>query len=443
MKLMAAMQHAGRKESGHMQREKQTLGKSKLAAGSGGSIVVNRCQVCDSSQLDSVIFIGYLPPVNTMPAIGARPAEQPAYPAQVLHCRNCQLVQLGLIVDPAILFPPDYPYTSGTTKILRDNFAELAREIAALYPLGSSDLVVDIGSNDGTLLSNFAMRGPVFGIEPTQAGELANRRGISTLISFMNRQAVRTTIHQKGKAKMVVATNVFAHIEDIHEIMECILELLTDDGIFVSESHYLLSLIETLQYDTIYHEHLRHYSLTSLKRLLEMHGLEIIHARRIPTHGGSIRVYAARAGKYPVGRTVGEILTTEAAELTSEKLCSFRSRVVQSKLDLYALLRGIKADGQRIYGIGAPSRASTLINYVGLDDGILDCVLEIQGSYKIGKYIPGTLIPVLEESRLFEDQPEYALLLSWHIGAELMPKLVARGFRGKFIIPLPDPHIVG
>src|SRR5437868_7908519 len=133
----------------------------------------------------------------------------------------------------------------------------------------------------------------------------------------------------------------------------------------------------------------------------------------------------------------------EAAELTPEKLRSFRSRVVQSKLDLYVLLREIKARGQRIYGIGAPSRASTLINYVGLDDGILDCVLEIQGSYKIDKYIPGTLIPVLEEARLFEDQPQYALLLSWHLGAELMPKLVSRGFRGRFIMPLPSPHVVG
>jgi C-methyltransferase C-terminal domain/Methyltransferase domain/Putative zinc binding domain len=426
-----------------MQDAKWAHGEKQLAAGSGGSIVVRRCQVCDSSRLDPVIFIGYLPPVNTMPPIGTPPAEQPAYPAQVLHCRDCQLVQLGLIVDPAILFPPEYPYTSGTTKILRDNFAELSREVAALYSLGPSDLVVDIGSNDGTLLSNFSARGPVFGIEPTQAGKLAIERGIPTLISFMNRQAVRTVTAKQGRAKLVTATNVFAHIEDIHEIVECILELLADDGIFVSESHYLLALVETLQYDTIYHEHLRHYSLASLKHLLGMHGLEVIHARRIPTHGGSIRVYAARAGKYPVRASVAEILAAEAAELTPEKLRSFRSAVVQTKLDLYALLKDIKARGQRIYGIGAPSRASTLINYVGLDDGILDCVLEIKGSYKIGKYIPGTLIPVIEESRLFEEQPEYALLLSWHIADELMPKLSARGFRGKFIIPLPHPHVAG
>jgi hypothetical protein len=235
---------------------------------------------------------------------------------------------------------------------------------------------------------------------------------------------------------------VFAHIEDVGEVMRCLLKLLDDDGIFISESHYWVSLLETLQYDTIYHEHLRYYSLTSLQYLLEAHGLEVIRARRIPTHGGSIRVYAARKGKHPVDASVGEVLAVERTQLTDEALARFRRGVVDSKLALFALLKDIHAAGDRVYGVGAPSRASTLINYVGLDDGIVDCVLEIKGSYKIGKYIPGTLIPVVEESRLFTDQPRYALLLSWHIADELIPKLTARGFRGDFIVPLPVPHIV-
>ena len=413
----------------------------KLAAGTNSSVVVDRCQVCDSPNLDTVMFIGYLPPVNAMPAIGTRPAEQPAYPAEVLRCGKCQLVQIGLIVDPAILFPPTYPYTSGTTKILRENFAELSTEVARLYPLKPTDLIVDIGSNDGTLLSNFTKSCRVYGIEPTNAGKLAIERGIATQISFFNRAAVKVALAAQGKARMVTATNVFAHIEDIHEIVDCILELLAEDGIFISESHYLLSLVETLQYDTIYHEHLRYYSVTALKYLLEMHGLEIIHTRPIPTHGGSIRVYAARKGKYPMRESVAATLATESRELTESKLKAFKQNVVNSKLALYALLRDIKRQGGRIYGVGAPSRASTLINYVGLDDGIMDCVLEIKGSYKIGKYVPGTMIPVVDEGRLFADQPEYAMLLSWHIADELMPKLAARGFKGKFIIPLPEPRI--
>ena len=159
----------------------------KLAAGTNSSVVVDRCQICDSTELESVLFIGYLPPVNTMPPIGSRPAEQPAYPAELLHCNQCQLVQIGLIVDPAILFPPSYPYTSGTTKILRDNFAQLSKEVAERYPLRQSELIVDIGSNDGTLLSNFTQSARVFGIEPTNAGKLASQRGIPTLTSFFNR----------------------------------------------------------------------------------------------------------------------------------------------------------------------------------------------------------------------------------------------------------------
>jgi hypothetical protein len=417
--------------------------KSKLAAGTGGSVTIDRCQVCDSGDLQDLLFVGYLPPVNGMPTVGTRPHEQPAYPAQLLRCRGCQLVQLGCVVDPAVLFPPTYPYTSGTTKILRENFAELSAEVASLYPLKTNDLVIDVGSNDGTLLSNFKKPGVrVLGIEPTNAGKLALERAIPTLTAFFNRESASRAVKENGKARLVTATNVFAHIEDVHSIVESITSMLADDGIFISESHYLASLIETVQYDTIYHEHLRYYSLTSLKHLLEMHGLRIIHAKKIPTHGGSIRVHAAREGKHPVRDSVRQLLVSETDTLSDERLAEFRHRVVDSKLGLHALLEDIKASRQRVYGIGAPSRASTLINYVGLDDGILDCVLEIAGSYKIGKYMPGTVIPVLEESRLFQDQPEYALLLSWHIADELIPKLRARGFKGKFIVPLPVPRVV-
>jgi len=391
-----------------------------------------------------VFFAGYLPPVNGMPTIGTRPAEQPAYPAQVLSCRRCKLAQLGLVVDPAILFPPSYPYTSGTTKLLRDNFAQLHSEATSLYTVKPTDLVVDIGSNDGTLLSSWHAAGfRVHGIEPTNAGKLANERGITTTISFFNKAAVDTVMAaEKSRARIVTATNVFAHIEDVGGVMRNLMTLLDDDGIFISESHYWVALLETLQYDTIYHEHLRYYSLTSIKYLLEANGLEVIRAGRIPTHGGSIRVYAARKGKYPVDASVGQILADEDIKLGHDALDKFRRGVVASKLSLYALLRDIQAAGDHVYGVGAPSRASTLINYVGLDDGILDCVLEIKGSYKIGKYIPGTVIPVLEESKLFEDQPKYALLLSWHLADELMPKLTAKGFKGDYIVPLPTPRIV-
>jgi len=419
------------------------LDTAQIAAGTGSSVVVEQCQVCNYTPLQPILFIGFLPPVNQMRTIGELPKEQPAYPALWLLCPSCTLVQLGLIVDKQILFPPEYPYTSGTTKILRDNFAELYTESQTIVPMKPEDLAVDIGSNDGTLLSNFQCGGHrVFGIEPSQVGNLANKRGIPTSIAFFGREeAERARRH--GSAKIITATNVFAHIEHIHDIIESILLLLDQKGIFVSESHYLLSLVETLQYDTIYHEHLRYYSVGSLQYLLNMHGLEVIHARRIPTHGGSVRVYAARKGQYAVRASVSQIVEEERrAGLNAGGLNGFKNRVVQSKLDLHSLLGRIKSEGHRVFGIGAPSRASTLIHYVGLDDGILDCVLEIEGSLKIGKYMPGTLIPVLEESLLYKEQPEYVLLLSWHIADELIPKLREKGYKGKYIVPLPEPRIV-
>lgn len=421
-----------------------TSPNKKHTAGTGGSLPVGACQICDSTDLEPILFLGYLPPVNTMPRIGERPVEQPAYPAELLRCAKCTLVQLGLIVDPAILFPPTYPYTSGTTRILRENFAELSDEAHALFPLGPSDVVVDIGSNDGTLLENFAKAGhKVFGIEPTNAGKLARDKGIPTLTSFFNRDAAERAVAEVGRARLITAANVFAHIEDVHAVMDNVLVMLQGDGLFVTESHYVASLLETVQYDTIYHEHLRYYSLGSLTALLDMHGLEIVHAKKIPTHGGSIRVYSARKGTYPVRPTVAAIHEEEKTSLGKAAFDEFRKNVVGSKLGLLALLHELKKTGARVYGIGAPSRASTLISYVGLDAGILDCVLEIKGSYKIGKYVPGTLVPVVDEERLFSDGPEVALLLSWHIAEELMPKLRARGYKGKFLIPLPNPRLVG
>jgi hypothetical protein len=413
-------------------------------AGTGGSVVVDRCQVCGATDLESVLFLGYLPPVNQMRPVGQRPHEQPSYPAELLRCTTCQLVQLGLIVDPAILFPPEYPYTSGTTRILRENFAELQREATSLLELKGSELVVDVGSNDGTLLENFRAAGhPVCGVEPTLMANVANERGVRTIMSFFGPTAAARVVKEHGQAQIVTATNVFAHIEGVHEIVDSVLAMLSDDGVFITESHYLMALIETLQYDTIYHEHLRHYSLESIGYLLKMHGLEVIHAKRIPTHGGSIRVYSARRGARTVQPTVERLLAEErGAGPLAERLTAFRHRVVESKVALHSLLRELMTKQSRIYGVGAPSRASTLINYVALDREILSCVVEVKGSYKVGKYMPGTLVPVLDEERLFADQPEFALLLSWHIADELIPKLTARGFKGSYIVPLPEPRIV-
>jgi len=418
--------------------------KVARGAGTGGSVPVECCQVCGSTELDDVLSLGYMPPVNQMVPIGQVPRQQPWFPTNLLHCRNCDLVQLGLAVDPVIIFPPEYPYTSGTTKLLRDNFAELQREAAAMLGLTEKDLVVDIGSNDGTLVSNFQKAGNrVLGIEPTDVGDIANSRGIPTIKRYFGPAAAREVVEKYGPARVVTAANCFAHIEDVHAIVDGIVEMLSPDGVFISESHYLIGLLDTLQYDTVYHEHLRYYSVASLKHLLEMHDLEVFHARPIPSHGGSIRVYAGRHGANTVQDSVRRMLASEPrGEALSKRLADFRRDVMLSKLRLLSMLRDLKEKGARIAGISAPSRASTLVNYVGLDEGIIDYVCEIPGSLKIGKCMPGTAIPVVDETKLFEDQPDAAVIFSWHIADELAPKLKAKGFRGQLITPLPVPRFL-
>jgi len=418
--------------------------KVARAAGTGASVPVECCQICGSEKLDTVLSLGYMPPVNQMVPIGQVPRQQPWFPTNLLHCRVCDLVQLGLAVDPVIIFPPEYPYTSGTTKLLRDNFADLYAESSKMLGLKTEDLVVDIGSNDGTLISNFQKGGHrILGIEPTDVSKIANERGIPTLQRYFGLDTAKEVKATHGPASIITAANCFAHIEDVHAIVEGIVEMLGDKGTFISESHYLIPLLDTLQYDTVYHEHLRYYSLASLKHLLEMHGLEVFHARPIPSHGGSIRVYAARKGVHPVRDSVAKMLAAEPrGEAMAKRLADFRRDVVLSKLRLMAMLRDLKEKGARIAGISAPSRASTLVNYVGLDEGIIDYVCEIQGSLKIGKCMPGTAIPVVDEARLFADQPDCAVIFSWHIADELAPKLKAKGFKGQLITPLPVPRVL-
>jgi hypothetical protein len=305
--------------------------KAKNFSGYGA---IENCQICGSTALISVLFLGYLPPVNLMRPLDSRAKMEQSYPAELLQCAQCRLVQLGYSVDPHLLFPPEYPYTSGSTRILRENFAELYREVGQRVGLNENDLIVDIGSNDGTLLSNFQQNNyRVAGIEPTLTAKIAEERGIPTVMAFFDEKSVAEIQQRFGTPRIVTAANVFAHIHNIHEVVDCI-EDLVGTGVFISESHYVRDVIEGLQYDTIYHEHLRYYSLGSLQHLLAGHGFRIFHAKRIPTHGGSIRVYASKSKQHPLQDSVSRILAEEEAiGLAGDSwIAAFRNRVSRSKL---------------------------------------------------------------------------------------------------------------
>ena len=406
---------------------------------------VQHCQICNSENLDEFINLGFHPAVNDFFDTNFKKEIVETYPMPILICQECDLIQLGIHVDPQKIFPKNYAYRSGTTKILVENFKNLAKDVQEIITFKKDDLIVDIGSNDGTLLKNFRDLGlNVLGIEPTGVADLAISAGINTEnIPYSYENALK--IKEKyGQAKVITAANVFAHIENVNDIVKGIYELLTDDGVFISENHYLSDLLDTLQYDTFYHEHLRYYSLNSLSYLFKKNDMRIFDCKNIPTHGGSVRVFACKNNShFNESKNYQELISKElTGKNLHQRAINFGIKTKESKIDILNLLTSLKRDKKSIVGISAPSRASTLINYVGIDNTMIDYICEIKGSLKIGKSIPGTDIPVLIEDYLFKDQPDYAFLFSWHIADELIPKLKQNGYSGKFIIPLPVVKII-
>lgn len=400
-----------------------------------------KCQFSNKKDLKLIISLGYLPPVNQFLKTNSINSQSVFFPTDLVYSQSSQLVQLSTIVNKSIVFPKTYPYTSSTTKILRDNFAELFKECKKLINFNSKDLIVDIGSNDGNLLSNFKQIRRL-GVTPEDIGKLAIKKGIPTLLKYFDKNTANFIQKKYGKAKIITATNVFAHIDNITELMNNVLKVLKNDGVFVTESHYLMPLIKDLQYDTIYHEHLRYYSLTSLKNIFDKFKLEIIHAKEIPTHGGSIRVYVAKKNNYKKSKSIKKILNKEKKQLNRKKFLEFREKVVASKLQLLTVIKKIKDKKKLIYGVGAPSRATTLVNYTGLTKEIVDCICEVNNSYKVGHYMPGTNIPVVSEDIIFKKKPDYLLMLSWHISKDLIKIFKKKGYKGKFIIPLPKVKVL-
>lgn len=403
--------------------------------------IINKCQISGSKKLNKILELGFLPPVNQMFKIGTININQSFFDTSLFFCKKSKLVQINTIVDKKIVFPKNYPYTSSSTKILRENFKELSNEIRRNYIL-KKKFIVDIGSNDGNLLSYFKNDFKILGVTPENIGKIAIKKGIPTLIRYFDEKTVSTIKRRYGKPDVITATNVFAHIDNPKKLLQNILNLLDNNGLFISESHYLIPLIKNLQYDTIYHEHLRYYSLTSLKYFFSLFNLKIIDAKKIPTHGGSIRVYVSKNKQLKESYKVKKILKNEQKYLDLGSFKKFKDKVVLSKLHLNKILYNLKKRKKKIFGISAPSRASTLINYTGIDESIIDYILEIKGSKKIGKYLPGTKIPIVEEDMLFRKQPEYVLIFSWHIHKEIIYNLKKKGYRGKFIIPLPHPKII-
>ncbi len=406
--------------------------------------VIDKCQICGNERLELIISLGHHPLVQAYLTTDMLKEPEVYYPLDLYRCDKCGLAQIGFAPDPRIVFPPEYPMQTSMTKMYIEHFAKFADFMINKFKLTRNDLVVDIGSNDGTLLKGFHDKGiRVLGIEPANLAEIAISKGIPTVKEYFNEKIAEKIVVEHGKAKVITATNVFGHIVDLDSLMHGISKLLSDDGLFVSESQYLLGLIKETLYDTVYHEHLRYYSLKPLMELLNKFGFNIFDVELIPTHGGSIRVFASKQ-KLPMSERLKQLLEEEKKGKLYDKETykELRQRIVNSKIKLMKILYEIKNSGKNIVGISAPARGSTTLSYCNIDKDVLDYTVERKGSLKIGLFTPGTHVPIVDEERLFKEQPDYALLLSWHIGEELMKKLRELGYKGKFIMPLPEPKVV-
>lgn len=364
---------------------------------------VTACGSCGWNWLTEILTLGSQP-------LSER--ESQPYPLTLLKCPNCSLVQLSHIVDQREVFPPDHPYAAGNTLANRRRFAELAQRI--LPRLVSGDMVVDIGANDGTFLAAVAKAVPqvvAVGVEPTDQARKGREQGLEVWQEFFTYDVAMRMRAELGAAKVITASNVLAHVPDPHDFLAGVTALLADDGLFVTENHDWASIANGLQIDTVYHEHLRFYSVASLSYLLARHGLLVSDMERIPMHGGSFRTWAVR----------------EQPDL--------EGRADFARGALRRLLEKASEEG-KIYGISASTRATPLIHYTGIES-YLACVCEVPGSEKIGQTMPGTLIPIVDEAALITDQPPYALLFAWHVADSIVPKLRAAGYRGQVIIPLP------
>ncbi len=400
------------------------------------------CRLCGDGDLVSVLELTPTPPANAFVAEEALTTDQPCYPLDVYFCRGCGHVQLLDVVDPGLLFE-DYVYVSGTSPYFVKHFEDYADAVIGRFEPPAGSLVVDIGSNDGTLLSAFKSRGmEVLGVDPARdIAARATQAGTETMAAFFTPNLAAEIRENRGPARIVTANNVFAHADDLAGIVEGVRIPLDPGGVFVFEVSYLADVIESTLFDTIYHEHLDYHSLKPLKPFFAASGMELFAAERVPTHGGSIRGMAqVSGGPHLADGSIKDLIATEERMglNKAETYRDFAGRIDELGQDLKALTAGIKAEGKSIAGFGAPAKATTLMHHFGLGPETVDFIVD-DSPLKQGLYTPGYHIPVLPPEALYQRNPDYVIVLAWNFAGPIMDK--HRGFQergGRFIVPLPS-----
>ena len=406
---------------------------------------ITNCQVCNSKKLHLILDLGHQPLCDSLLTNETLNEPENTYPLRMLWCEECSLVQIDYCVDGNLVYHPNYPYKSGVTKELVEYQSGISKSLISKYGLNNSDLVIDLGSNDGTLLSGFKKNQiNVLGVEPTNIAKIANQDGIETIQNFFDKKVADEIKTKYSEASIILATNMFAHMATIGEVISGIEHLLKDDGVFVFENHYLLDVIERGQFDTIYHEHLRTYSLKSIIKLFSYYDFTVTDVERGSRYGGNIRVHVTKGKNKNISENVIKLLELEEKSGLNklETYTKFANRVDNAKKDFINFILRVKKEGKTIVANSCPGRSVTLLNYYGIDSELIPYITEQPSSLKLGMFLPGKHIPIINNEILIKDQPDYVILLAWHYAESIMEQLKSRGLKSTFVIPLPDLTIV-
>lgn len=416
------------------------------------------CRVCGDARLRVFLDFGPMPLANAFLRTTQDYADERAYPLQVCLCEGCSLVQTPDVVDREILFRSG-PYLTGISTEMREHFRTFARRVVERVGLEPGDVVLEIGSNDGTLLERFREEGvEALGIEPAREAALAARKkGIETIERFFDRAHASRLRAERGGFRAVVASNVLAHVEQPAEFLAGCRMLVegagggaggTGGGCVVFEVPWLGDLVERLEYDTIYHEHQSYFSVTALDRVAQEAGLVIDHVEHVPVHGGSLRVWtSARTGPRTHAAAAAEWAEREramgiAGPTCIERLSRFAAEVHENRHGLVTLLKTLKKGGARIAACGAPAKSTTLLNHARIGTNLVEFTVD-SNPLKVGSLTPGMHLPVLPATALEERRPDYALLLAWNLADEMRTQQagwLAHG--GRFIVPIPRPEVL-
>lgn len=411
-----------------------------------GSLTGLSCRLCGSARLQTFVDLGATPPCEQFLGPDELDAPESTYPLHVRVCEDCLLAQLPPLITPEETFT-EYAYFSSFSTSWVEHAERFVDDAARGLGLGTDSFVAEVASNDGYLLQHVVARGlRCLGIEPSlNVGETARDRGIPTLTAFLSPEVGYQVRADHGPADLVVANNVYAHIPDVVGFTEGLRALVADDGWVVIEVQHLLTLMQNTQFDTVYHEHFQYYTVGTASRALAAGGLTLVDVEQLPTHGGSVRLWARPTETAGAPSTaVAEVLACEAAAgLTSlEGHAGFAAAVDRVRADLLRFLLDAAAAGQTVVGYGAPGKGNTLLNYCGIRTDLLRYTVD-RNPYKDGCFTPGTRIPIHAPDRIAADRPDFVLVLPWNLRAEIAEQLsYIRGWGGRLVFPIPTLEVV-